>query len=83
MECDCGRFFTDIFGFSPDNHPSTTITKSTYRRPQEVCDGLDQAAHYLTLCTKLEAASLSRHMAGLKAKAVQLIKLPAPPMTAS
>jgi hypothetical protein len=51
-------------------HDMQVPPQYTVQWPHEVCDSPNQAAHYHTLGPKLEAPSLTRHLACLGAKVV-------------
>jgi hypothetical protein len=66
---DSSRFFSEFFGF-PLLIFILPLLHTHLSPPHEVCDSLDQTAHYHTLGPKLGASSLTGHLAGLGVKVV-------------
>jgi hypothetical protein len=66
-------FFSEFFDFPLSvsfHHCSILITP-----PHEVCNNSDQALHYHTLRSKLEASSLTQHLAGKRERCIYLFLL--------
>jgi hypothetical protein len=67
-----GRIHFELFDFSlpvtipPLHHVHLSL-------PHEVYDSPDQAAHFHILCTKLEASSLTQHLAYLRGNIVYFL----------